>query len=143
MRSRLVVLAVVMLCLPLFSLPARGAPAPVHLALIHNVPMVASSLHIAELVHSGDDEYVTIHNAGTTAISLEGYRLQSVEGDQWYTLSGQPLRPDAIIRIHSGPAAMANPPQDVVWTTRYIWNDAGDRARLYDPQGTLIAGLGY
>jgi hypothetical protein len=143
MRIRLAALLALILCLPLFAPPARSAPAPVRVPFVRNIQMVPANLQITELVYSGNDEYVAIKNTGAIAINLSGYRLQSLVGDQWYAFGEHTLAPDATIRIHSGPAATANPPSDLLWTRSYIWNNGGDKARLYDPSGRLIASRGY
>lgn len=143
MRTRLAALLVLSLCLPFMTSSVHGAHETVKLPFVRNVLLTASNLEITELVYSGSDEFVAIRNAGVIAISLSGYRLQSVVGDQWYAFGEYTLAPGATVRVHSGPAATANPPSDLLWTNGYIWNNGGDRARLYDPSGRLIASRGY
>ena len=51
-------------------------------------------------------EVATITNTGGQAISLAGFTLRSVKGDQRFTFSGGPaitLQPNGTIRVRSGP----------------------------------------
>jgi len=99
----------------------------------------ANSIQITALQYAGSDEYVEITNYGPNAQNMTNWRIQSVEGDQWYTFpSGYTLAVGAYVRVHSGPSAVNNPPTDLKWTGSYIWNNDGDEARLYNEAGQLV-----
>jgi len=86
------------------------------------------------------DEVATIENTGDSAVDLSGWKLVSVTGDQVFQFpSGYVLQPGATVRIHSGPDAVSNPPTDLEWTGRYIWNNDGDPGKLYNGQGELVS----
>lgn len=75
---------------------------------------------------------------------MTGWRIVSVVGNQVYNFpAGYTLAADATVRVHSGPGALNNPPDDLFWTTGYIWNDAGDKAELRDPTGLVVDSLCY
>ncbi|WP_349407923.1 S-layer homology domain-containing protein [Pseudalkalibacillus sp. SCS-8] len=85
------------------------------------------------------DEYVTIKNIDTKDIPMDGWTLVSVEGNQTYEFpSDFVLKKGATVKIVAGRGAVANPPTVLLWSKAYIWNNSGDAARLYDPQGKLI-----
>jgi hypothetical protein len=79
-------------------------------------------------------EIVTIWGWGP----MEGYRLRSVEGDQWYGFPENFELNGVEVEIRSGPGDCARSDTVLCWTTEEIWDNAGDTAELYDCQGTLI-----
>jgi hypothetical protein len=88
---------------------------------------------ITNLNKGGNPETVTISGNGL----LAGWYVISENGNQrfdfpaGYVLSGT-------VTLASGPAAAANPPGTLVWTTQNIWNNASDDdAFLHDCNGTL------
>ncbi len=88
---------------------------------------------ISWLSYSGRDEYISIHNASTTAQSMAGWKIQSVVGNQWYYFpSNYTLAAQSSVDVHSGPDAYSNWPSDLKWTSHYIWNNNGDKAVLYN-----------
>jgi len=46
-------------------------------------------------------------------------------------------------RVHSGAAARAHPPTDLLWTNDGVWNNHRDRATLLDPTGAPISTYTY
>jgi hypothetical protein len=85
------------------------------------------------------DEVVTIQNNSSEGISLSGWRLVSVEGNQEFIFpDGTVLDPGETIDIISGKNAKAGPGV-IIWTTANIWNNNGDPAELYDDKGELIS----
>ncbi|WP_453992081.1 cell wall-binding repeat-containing protein [Bacillus nitroreducens] len=86
-----------------------------------------------------DKEIVTIKNIDTKDIKMDGWKLVSVVGNQTFKFpSGYVLKKGATVKIVSGRGAVNNPPSQLLWTTGYIWNNSGDTATLYDPQGKKI-----
>lgn len=101
-------------------------------------------LDITTIAYSGSDEYVEIANPGLSSRVMTGWKLQSVEGNQWYYFPvGATVAAGSYVRVHSGADALLNPPTDLRWSTAYIWNNAGDEARLYDPQDNLVDSWAY
>ena len=97
-------------------------------------------LRISCLEYRGPDEQVCIENTGGSAQNMTGWKLQSVQGNQWFSFpQGFVLEAQAAVRIHSGPdAPPSNPPTDLFWTRGYIWNNDGDEARLFNASGQEI-----
>ncbi|MBM4431718.1 MAG: hypothetical protein FJ026_15445 [Chloroflexi bacterium] len=97
-------------------------------------------LRITCLAYWGPDEQVCIGNTGGRAQKMTGWKLQSVQGNQWFSFPQEfVLEPGATVRIHSGPnAPPSNLPTDLYWTGAYIWNNDGDEARLFDASGQEI-----
>jgi len=92
----------------------------------------------------GRCEIVEIMNISPYPQPMTGWRLQSVVGDQWYTfLTGFVMQPGAVVAITSGPSSYNDPPNTFKWTSSYIWNNAGDEVKLYDPQGKLVDSMSY
>lgn len=80
-------------------------------------------------------EIVTIKNNENIDVDMTGWRLVSVEGPQTYNFpAGYILKAGATVTIASGRAT-----GDLKWTGRYIWNNDGDKAELYDPNNNLIS----
>ena len=102
---------------------------------------------IAYIRYETRDEYIRITNQGSSWQDMTGWKIQSyanIDGgcqptDQWYTFpAGYILDAGASVRVHSGPDAIHDPPGDLRWTTRYIWNNDGDKAILYDSAGNIV-----
>ncbi len=103
-----------------------------------------NELVISWLRYSSRDEYITITNNGPAAQTMTNWRIESVVGSQWYTFpSGYVLAANGSVSVHSGPDAVNNPPDDLRWTTAYIWNDSGDEAWLYNAGGVMVDTWGY
>jgi len=100
-------------------------------------------VEIGCLQYSGGLEYICIRNSGNLDQRLTGWKIQSVVGDQWYTFpNGYLLVRGTTTYVSSGPFSIWMPPA-LRWTTNYIWDDRGDEARLYDPQGNIVDSLSY
>jgi len=93
------------------------------------------------------DEYIRLTNQSTISQDMTDWRIQSyanVDGgcepaDQWYTFpAGYVLDAGASVRVHSGPDAYSDPPSDLRWTGRYMWNNDGDKGILHDAAGTVV-----
>ncbi len=101
------------------------------------------AITIADLRHTGADEFVVIRNSGM-AQDLTGWRLQSGEGGQAYSFpAGFVLMPDAELRVHSGPGAAAQAANEQMWTNQHVWRDKGDTATLLDASGNIVATFSY
>ena len=95
-------------------------------------------IKIMRIEHSGKDEYVVLRNITGAPIDLTGWKLFS-EGEQWYTFPDVILQPGEEIEIHSGPRAEGA----LTWTKRYVWNNRGDKAILYDSNGNVVDTYSY
>jgi hypothetical protein len=83
-------------------------------------------------------EIVTIKNTGGSDVSLSGWVLVSVTGNQRYTFPSYTLKAGASVTVASGKAT-----GDLKWTTSYVWNnDSSDPAQLYDSAGNLVSTFG-
>ena len=86
------------------------------------------------------NEIVKIKNSGTANVTMTGWKLVSVEGNQTYTFpSGYVLKAGATVSITSGKNAVNNPPSQLKWTTANIWNNSGDPAQLFNDKGVKVS----
>ncbi|WP_421381724.1 cell wall-binding repeat-containing protein [Bacillus salacetis] len=84
-------------------------------------------------------EIVTIKNIDSKDIPMAGWKLVSVEGNQTFDFpSDFVLKKGQSVNVAAGRSAVHNPPAQLLWTNGYIWNNSGDAAVLYDPQGVKI-----
>ncbi len=128
----------------LTPVPPTATHTPVAPPLPTSSVMPSGGLGITALQYEGSDEYVGITNQGTAAQDMSGWRLWSVVGDQTYHFTpGHVLGAGVTVRVHSGPGAIDNPPSGLRWTGRYIWNNDGDEARLYNASGSEVDRRSY
>ncbi|RNF39756.1 S-layer homology domain-containing protein [Planococcus salinus] len=84
-------------------------------------------------------EVVTVKNNGTTNVDMTNWTLLSTVGNQTYTFpDGFVLQAGASVNITAGANAVHNPPSSLEWSGAYIWNNDGDAAELYGPNGSLV-----
>lgn len=106
---------------------------------------------ITRLSGTIEPEVVEITNQGGTAQSLGGWRLESwTPADGCRPAQGQDfgfpnitLNPGQKVQILSAPGAYNNPPAVLLWSTRNLWNNDGDRAVLYNAAGNQVSVAGY
>lgn len=99
------------------------------------VPPVQTNKDIQITSVDLNKEIVVIKNNGTKNIDMTAWKLVSTEGNQTYNFpSGYIIKAGAAVTIASGNAA-----GDLKWTGAYIWNNAGDEARLYDSSNILVS----
>ena len=91
------------------------------------------------LVVDASEELATIANERSTAVSLAGWTLLSVVGNQSFTFPDVTLQPGGRVDITSGPNASHVPPYTWRWSTANIWNNTGDPGELRDASGLLVA----
>lgn len=113
-------------------------------------PFAASDVVIAVIKFWGDDEVVYLINRGKGPIKLDPTWQLSDKGQKHKKLfSSCQLPPNALLRVHSGPAAKranSNCSQseiDLFWTGQHVWDNKGDDASLAHPVGTLIDRFAY
>lgn len=106
-----------------------------------------SSLFISDL--DVRDEYVKITNNGLTPVSMTGWKImsgstrRSITFIDWSQGNGQTftfvLYPLTTATIHYGKNGAVTA-TDLYWpSAQDYWNDAGDTALLYDPDGNLVS----
>ncbi len=83
-------------------------------------------------------EEATITNTGDSELSLGGWVLRSVTGDQRFTFPSMTLAPGASVVVTSGQNARNDLPRYLQWTRRNVWNNDGDPGELYDASGSLV-----
>jgi hypothetical protein len=97
------------------------------------------------------EDYVRITNSGLTPVDLTGWKI--VEGNtrqtitfiafpqgngQTFTFTLYPLTTLTVYYGKSGPVTAT----EAYWpSAKNVWNDQGDTAYLYDPQGNLVSSL--
>jgi hypothetical protein len=107
-------------------------------------PPPQADLYIEALQYETTDEYVQITNRGNAPQDMTGWRIQSIEGPQWYYFpAAYTLAAGASVRVHSGPDAFDNPPTDLLWGLAHVWLNEGDKAILYDDSFTEIDSFCY
>ncbi len=103
-----------------------------------------SDLKIVQVFYTSDDEYVKIRNDGGADQAMAGWTLVSAIGTQRYKFpESVVIAAGQTIRIHSGPAAIDNPPNDLKWSGAYMWHNSGDRAELRSAGGALVDSACY
>ena len=110
--------------------------------------MAQSNLVIVRLNYDGivvrteSDEYVEIRNSGTAAQAMSGFRLVSARAGQTFLFPAMTIAAGQTCRVYTNEIH----PETCGLSFRYgsaIWNNEGDRANLVDPQGRVIATMGY
>ncbi|MGD7021793.1 cell wall-binding repeat-containing protein [Rossellomorea vietnamensis] len=85
------------------------------------------------------EEIVTLKNIDSKDIPMDGWKLVSTVGNQTFKFpSNFVLKKGKSVKIVAGRGAVNNPPSQLLWSNAYIWNNSGDSAVLYDPQGKKI-----
>jgi hypothetical protein len=87
----------------------------------------------------GQSEYVEIRNHSQITQPLRDWVLASLKCNQFYALPPITLNPGATIRVHSGPDAIDDPPNDWLWTTDNVWRNNCHVAILFDSEGREVA----
>jgi len=86
------------------------------------------------------DEYVTLTNYSDSDVDLKGWSVRD-RGDKFhYVFSDTTLKGGQSVCVWSGRNSdkKDNAPHSLAWTKRYIWNNSGDSAALYDNEGNLV-----
>ncbi|WP_144511868.1 MBL fold metallo-hydrolase [Bacillus sp. FJAT-22090] len=86
------------------------------------------------------EEIVGITNQGDEAVSLKGWQLVSVAGNQVFNIPNISIEAGETIYITSGPDAKEGGGY-IKWTARKIWNNEGDAAQLLNEKGVVISEL--
>lgn len=86
------------------------------------------------------DEIVGIKNNGNEAVSLKGWQLISIEGDQVFNFPNVTLQPGKTIYVTSGSNAREGQ-NYLKWTNKQIWLNDGDAAQLRNTKGDIVSEL--
>lgn len=94
---------------------------------------------------SKNEEWVELVNTCSEVKSLKGYLLKDSSASNSYEFSDLTVSPHGKVKLHSGCGESTS--KDVYWIcperSTSIWNNTGDRAYLFDPEGKLVSELGY
>ncbi|MCU0631452.1 MAG: lamin tail domain-containing protein [Methanolinea sp.] len=95
-----------------------------------------------------EEDYVKITNTGSTRVPMTGWKISNRDGKSItfidYPLEGGSfftfiLQPYSVVTIHSG---MGGTPSDFhLYWPEEMWDDTGDTAFLYTPEGMLASTL--
>ena len=85
-------------------------------------------------------EEVVLENTGTTAVNLKGWKLISVEGNQQYIFGDYSLGAKKIVTLTSGVKGKTGTGYIKIANSS-IWNNTGDAAQLFNPQGVKVSEL--
>lgn len=97
----------------------------------------ARGLSIEEL--DLDGEWVRLRNAGTSPVELTGWYLTDDGANFRYDFGGS-IAPGAAVTVYSGTGGI-DTDEARHWYERSVWNDEGDAAHLYDPEGSEVSVL--
>lgn len=107
-------------------------------SLLSASPDTAPSLSVR---NDGRLEHVLLQAPPERGLTLTGWRLVSVVGDQKFQFPAVSLGAGATLRVISG--ATEKKSGDMIWTRQNMWNNDGDTALLFDAGGTLVAAESY
>ncbi|TDX45520.1 MBL fold metallo-hydrolase [Orenia marismortui] len=84
-------------------------------------------------------ELVIIKNSSNKKLDISNWKLISLRGKQEFIFpKGTVIRPGKNLTIVSGRRAKKAKGQ-IVWTKKYIWNNQGDFAQLYNSKNQLVS----
>jgi len=104
-------------------------PAPTPAPTETSPTMYISGLHLA-------DEWVKITNSDTSPVTMTGWKIADDDAKHTYIFPPFTLSPGATVTLHTGDGT--DTATELYWGGRYVWNNDGDIARLYDTSGNLI-----
>jgi len=112
----------------------------VRTGLLNGVKLIIEKIH-----NDGLQEWVLIANHGTMAQPIGGWTLASLQGRMFFEFpENLILLPEMKVMVRSGAQAKEDhlrsdlPGQlDLFWTSEQVWNNHGDRAVLFDVDGTM------
>ncbi|MCT6924677.1 MBL fold metallo-hydrolase [Metasolibacillus sp.] len=86
------------------------------------------------------NEVVVLQNTGSEPVSLQGWQLVSVEGNQVFNFPNITLQPNGKLSITSGADAKDGKGK-LKWTSKQIWSNSGDAAKLINVKGEIVSEL--
>lgn len=88
------------------------------------------------------DEFVEIKNVGGATQDVSGWRISAGRKQDFTLPEGTVLLSGGTLRIYTN-LESGQPGAFSYGSPRGLWNDAGDRGRLYDASGQLVSEYGY
>jgi lamin tail-like protein len=82
-------------------------------------------------------EYFVIKNTYSRTKNLGGWYVTDRSGKRWTFPAGYKLREGEIVRVHTGKGTSDHNDRYWGWS-RYLWDNAGDRATLYNSAGKRV-----
>ncbi|MGD8599361.1 MAG: lamin tail domain-containing protein, partial [Anaerolineae bacterium] len=124
------------------SVPPTDTPAPTPTSAPTQPPV--AHVEITGVYNQSYTEHVDITNRGDAPADLSGWMVSGSKGDEVYHFPGDfTLAAGASVRLHSGDSGTNNPPSEIKWTDKTIWNNKGETVYLRDAQGTLVDEYSY
>lgn len=88
-----------------------------------------------------NEETVTLHNGGETAVDLSGWTVADEAGHE-YTFGDVTLDPGASVTLHTGSGT--DTATDVYWgRSSAVWNNDGDTVTVRDPSDAVVVRHSY
>lgn len=86
-----------------------------------------------------NEEYIEILNKGPLLLDLTGWKINAGNEGQDMTFGkGTVIQPNAVLRVYTDKAGELS-----FNSKQSVWNNKGDKAFLYDAEGTLISSWSY
>ena len=114
--------------------PAPAAPAIADAA----VPIPTG----VQLSVNFEAEEAHVTNGSSSPLNLAGWTMVSVAGSQRFTFPDITLGVGETVTVTSGSNSTHLLPRLLRWTNANIWNNSGDTARLFNPQGEFVESAG-
>lgn len=103
-----------------------------------NPPVIAIERDVYISNKDLQEEIIAITNSSKDIVSLKGWQLESVEGNQIYNFPNMSLAVGKTIYVTSGEQAKEGNGY-IKWTGRQIWLNDGDAAKLYNAKGEVVS----
>lgn len=103
-----------------------------------NPPVIAIERDVYISNKDLQEEIIAITNSSKDIVSLKGWQLESVEGNQIYNFPNVSLAVGKTIYVTSGEQAKEGNGY-IKWTGRQIWLNDGDAAKLYNAKGEVVS----
>ena len=82
-------------------------------------------------------EYFVIKNTYSRTKNLGGWYVTDRSGKRWTFPAGYKLREGEVVRVHTGKGTSDHNDRYWGWS-RYLWDNSGDRATLYNRAGKSV-----
>jgi hypothetical protein len=97
-----------------------------------------SNLYIGSSGEIPNQEYVQITNTGAASENMKGWIIQDDGSKHTYVFPSYTLKAKSTVTLRSGRGT--NTANTLYWNKwSFIWNNDGDTAHLYNPQGRLVS----
>ena len=104
----------------------------------------SDNVQIAYIFYDGivsrveSDEYIEIINRGTTAVNMNGWRINAGNPGQDYTFSGIELQPGQACKVYTNEIHSDSCGGGSFFSGQAIWNNKGDCGYLYSANGEQV-----